>query len=303
MDASELIQAKSIVPVVVIQDAGSALDLAMLLADAGFNAIEVTLRTPAALEAIELIATKVPGITVGAGSVRNPDQFARISDCGARFAVSPGASDRLVAAAQAIGMPFVPGAATASEMIALLEQGYRLQKFFPAELSGGLAKIKALSAPLPEVRFFPTGGIDADSAGDYLASECVHCIGGSWFVPGDLVEQQRFSELASLASDALQIQPHWPATHYRFTMAESYRLIADIGGTNARFALVESSTEGYSNESVLRCCDFISPEQAITHYLDAIGVTQLQAICFAVAGPVTDGSVELTNNNWHILSQ
>jgi len=130
-----------------------------------------------------------------------------VRNCGAQFAVSPGASDRLVTAAKAIGMPFVPGAATPSEMIALLEKGYRLQKYFPAELSGGMAKIKALSAPLPEIRFFPTGGINANSAGDYLAIECVHCIGGSWFVPADMIEEKRFSEMASLARDALKI-PH-----------------------------------------------------------------------------------------------
>jgi len=207
MDASELIPVKSIVPVVVIKDAGCAADLGMLLADAGFGAIEVTLRTPVALEVIELIATKVPGLTVGAGSIRDPDHFVLVRNCGAQFAVSPGASDRLVTAAKAIGMPFVPGAATPSEMIALLEKGYRLQKYFPAELSGGMAKIKALSAPLPEIRFFPTGGINANSAGDYLAIECVHCIGGSWFVPADMIEEKRFSEMASLARDALKI-PH-----------------------------------------------------------------------------------------------
>lgn len=207
MDASELIPVKSIVPVVVINDAGCAADLGMLLADAGFGAIEVTLRTPVALEVIELIATKVPDLMVGAGSIRDPDQFVRVRNCGAQFAVSPGASDRLVTAAKAIGMPFVPGAATPSEMIALLEKGYRLQKYFPAELSGGMARIKALSAPLPEIRFFPTGGINANSAGDYLTIECVHCIGGSWFVPADMIEEKRFSEMASLARDALKI-PH-----------------------------------------------------------------------------------------------
>ena len=205
MDASELFSSSRIVPVVVLEDKDIAVDLAKTLRDAGIAAIEVTLRTSDALAAIELIANQVPDIIVGAGSVRQPAHFDDIASRGARFAVSPGSSDRLIEAAVRTNMPFVPGAATASEIILLTERGYRLQKFFPAQLSGGTAKLKALSAPLPEVRFFPTGGINADLARDYLKLSCVSCIGGSWFVPPTLLADRQFKEIGKLTTEALQL--------------------------------------------------------------------------------------------------
>jgi 2-dehydro-3-deoxyphosphogluconate aldolase/(4S)-4-hydroxy-2-oxoglutarate aldolase len=204
MDASKLLSKSRIVPVLVINELAVAVDLAVTLRDAGIDTIEVTLRSPDALAAIELIATKVPDIIVGAGSVRQAKQFAEIARHGAGFAVSPGASDQLIEAAKNTNMPFVPGAATASEMILLMEQGYHLQKFFPAELSGGIAKLKALSAPLPEVRFFPTGGINANLASDYLSLSCVSCIGGSWFVPPTLLADKNFKAIGQLAVEALE---------------------------------------------------------------------------------------------------
>jgi 2-dehydro-3-deoxyphosphogluconate aldolase/(4S)-4-hydroxy-2-oxoglutarate aldolase len=204
MDASKLLSKSRIVPVLVINELAVAVDLAVTLRDAGIDTIEVTLRSPDALAAIELIATKVPDIIVGAGSVRQAKQFAEIARHGAGFAVSPGASDKLIEAAKNTNMPFVPGAATASEMILLMEQGYHLQKFFPAELSGGIAKLKALSAPLPEVRFFPTGGINANLASDYLSLSCVSCIGGSWFVPPTLLADKNFKAIGQLAAEALK---------------------------------------------------------------------------------------------------
>jgi 2-dehydro-3-deoxyphosphogluconate aldolase/(4S)-4-hydroxy-2-oxoglutarate aldolase len=148
---------------------------------------------------------------VGAGSVRRAEQFAQIADAGARFAVSPGATASLLDAAERQGMPFVPGAVTASEIIGLLESGYRLQKFFPAEASGGLASIRALAAPLPEVLFFPTGGIDQTLAREYLACECVASVGGSWFVPAGALAAGDFARIRELASDArtvaMQVRP------------------------------------------------------------------------------------------------
>ena len=205
MDATNLFESKRLVPVVVIEDESIAVDLAKTLVDAGIGAIEITLRTENALAAIELVANQVTDIVVGAGSVRRSSQFEEIIARGARFAVSPGATDQLISAAKRNNMPFVPGAATASEVLSLMEHGYRLQKFFPAQLSGGIAMLKALSAPLPEVRFFPTGGIDADLARDYLDLNCVNCIGGSWFVPSELLADREFGKIGQLAASAVQI--------------------------------------------------------------------------------------------------
>jgi 2-dehydro-3-deoxyphosphogluconate aldolase/(4S)-4-hydroxy-2-oxoglutarate aldolase len=199
MDASELLQNIRLMPVVVIDDDSKAVQLAETLLAAGIGAIEITLRTAAALAAIEQVARAVPDIILGAGSIRNPEQFQSISDAGAHFAVSPGHSKRLLEAAN---MPYLPGAATPSECMGLLEHGYRLQKFFPAEQSGGLAKIKAMSAPLPEARFCPTGGITAANARDYLACPAVACIGGSWFVPGDALRAGDFKTIAALSKEA-----------------------------------------------------------------------------------------------------
>ena len=202
MDATELLRNERIVPVVVINDADVALPLAEVLFDAGFGAIEITLRTPAALQAIENIRAAFPDASVGAGSVRTAEQFVQIRDAGARFAVSPGSSDLLIEAAAKHEMPFVPGAVTASECIRLQEGGYNLMKFFPAELAGGTKMLKALGAPLPEARFFPTGGITPELAKHYLALPNVACIGGSWLTPADLLAERDFKSIARLASDA-----------------------------------------------------------------------------------------------------
>ncbi|MFT6752135.1 MAG: 2-dehydro-3-deoxyphosphogluconate aldolase/(4S)-4-hydroxy-2-oxoglutarate aldolase [Candidatus Azotimanducaceae bacterium] len=205
MDATETLNDCRIVPVVVIDDHAYAIELAATLLEAGIKAIEVTLRTPAALDAIRLIAENVPGILVGAGSIRHPEHFDHIADSGAGFAVSPGASNRLIDAAQKAHMPFVPGGSNATDIINLLEKGYLLQKFFPAELSGGTAMLKALSAPLPEVRFFPTGGITAELAPSYLKLDCVNCIGGTWFVSPALIMNQEFQRIGELAEAAVRV--------------------------------------------------------------------------------------------------
>jgi len=202
MNAEAVLRGARVVPVVVIGDAGQAPVLARTLLAAGLRHIEVTLRTQAAVDAIARIATEVPEIVVGAGSVRQPEQFDAIARAGARFAVSPGSSERLLDRADDCGMPFVPGAATASEVIALLERGYRLQKFFPAEAAGGIRMLKSLGAPLPEARFFPTGGIGPDSAPEYLSLANVACIGGSWIAPPDLLASGNLAAISRLAGDA-----------------------------------------------------------------------------------------------------
>ena len=192
-----------VVPVVVIEDAADAVPLARALVAGGLPAIEVTLRTPAALEAIREIAREVPGAVVGAGTVIRPGQVAEAVAAGSRFLVSPGWTDLLLEAMRASGVPFLPGVSTASEVVALLERGVREMKFFPAQAAGGTAYLKSLSGPLPQARFCPTGGIGPACAPDYLALPNVGCVGGSWMLPQDAVAARdwgRIEELARLAA-------------------------------------------------------------------------------------------------------
>ena len=202
MDAGEILAASKIVPVVTVSQTGQAVALAECLLNAGMSAIEITLRSDVAIAAIENIARDLPQMTLGAGSVRTAEQLQQVQAAGAKFAVSPGSSDALLSKAKELAMPFVPGASTPSEMIALLDKGYQLQKFFPAEQAGGLAFLKAVAKPLPEIRFFPTGGINAVLAREYLAFEKVTCIGGSWFIPTDKVAN---GDYVSISNSARQI--------------------------------------------------------------------------------------------------
>lgn len=204
MDATELFNGMRLVPVVTLTHRDQAVPLAEVLVKAGIRAIEITLRTEAAIAAIKAVAAEVPGLLVGAGSIRHADQFRTVQDAGARFCVSPGSTPSLLEAAHDANMPFVPGAVTATEVLQLQERGYSLVKFFPAEVNGGVAAIRALSAPIPEVRFFPTGGITAGNIGDYLALKSVACVGGSWFVPGDCLQAGDFEKIESLARDAVR---------------------------------------------------------------------------------------------------
>jgi 2-dehydro-3-deoxyphosphogluconate aldolase/(4S)-4-hydroxy-2-oxoglutarate aldolase len=205
MNAADLLAAQRVVPVVVIDNADDAVPLAKTLLENGLDAIEVTLRTAAGLDAIERIASEVPGMLVGAGSVRRAAQVAAVKSAGASFAVSPGSSDALLEAIADARLPFVPGAVTASEMLGLLDLGYTLQKFFPAELSGGAAFLRAIGAPIPEVSFMPTGGIGPGNAGDYLSLPNVACIGGSWIAPPGLLRDGNFAAIAELAAAAASL--------------------------------------------------------------------------------------------------
>lgn len=205
MNAAELLSGARVVPVVVIDNIKDAVPLAKTLLESGLDSIEVTLRTDAGLAAIEHIASEVPGMVVGAGSVRRAAQVAEVQSAGAAFAVSPGSSDALLNAVADASLPFVPGAVTASEMLKLLDCGYTLQKFFPAEIAGGAAFLKAVGAPIPEVRFMPTGGINPANANDYLALPNVACIGGSWIAPTTLLRDGEFDAIAELAADAARL--------------------------------------------------------------------------------------------------
>ena len=205
MDQQSVLGNARIVPVVVLDDADLAVPLAETLVEAGMPVIEVTLRTAEALAGIEAIAKAVPDMVVGAGSLRTPAQFKQVVDAGARFTVCPGATDTLIESARDSGLPFFPGAVTASEMLKLYEQGFTMQKFFPAELSGGADYLKAVGGPLPEVRFMPTGGISAERALDYLALGNVACVGGSWITPKSQLAERDFASIGKTATEAVKL--------------------------------------------------------------------------------------------------
>ena len=190
-----------IIPVLLLDDARSAPSLARALVAGGLPALEVTLRTSCALEAIRAMAD-VPGGIVGAGTLLTPDDIRAAKDAGAKFGVSPGATPRLIAASVEIGLPLLPGAATASEVMALWEQGYDMLKFFPAEAAGGAPALKSIGAPIPQVAFCPTGGITPDNAASYLALPNVICAGGSWVAPKDLIARGDWAGIEALARDA-----------------------------------------------------------------------------------------------------
>ncbi|MET8900624.1 MULTISPECIES: bifunctional 4-hydroxy-2-oxoglutarate aldolase/2-dehydro-3-deoxy-phosphogluconate aldolase [unclassified Streptomyces] len=200
--ATSVLDLAPVVPVVVVDDLADAVPLARALVAGGLPAIEVTLRTPVAVDAIRAIAGEVPGAVVGAGTVITPDQVAEVVAAGARFLVSPGWTDVLLDAMRTSGVPFLPGVSTTSEVVALLERGVREMKFFPAEAAGGTAYLKALAAPLPQARFCPTGGIGPGSAPEYLALPNVGCVGGSWMLPKDAVADRDWDRVEALARAA-----------------------------------------------------------------------------------------------------
>ncbi|MFG2646669.1 bifunctional 4-hydroxy-2-oxoglutarate aldolase/2-dehydro-3-deoxy-phosphogluconate aldolase [Streptomyces sp. NPDC048436] len=195
-----------VVPVVVVEDLADAVPLARALVAGGLPAIEVTLRTPVALDAIRAIAAEVPDAVVGAGTVISAQGVAESVDAGARFLVSPGWTDTLLAAMKASGVPFLPGVSTTSEVVALLERGVHEMKFFPAEAAGGTAYLKSLGAPLPQARFCPTGGIGLASAPSYLALKNVGCVGGSWMLPADAIAAKDWGRIEALAREAASLR-------------------------------------------------------------------------------------------------
>ncbi|MGW0776291.1 bifunctional 4-hydroxy-2-oxoglutarate aldolase/2-dehydro-3-deoxy-phosphogluconate aldolase [Streptomyces sp. NPDC002835] len=191
-----------VIPVVVIDDAADAVPLARALVEGGLPAIEVTLRTPAALDAIRAIAAEVPEAAVGAGTVITPSGVTSAVAAGARFLVGPGWTDTLLDAMRASGVPFLPGVSTASEVVALLERGVSGMKFFPAEAAGGIPYLKSLAGPLPQARFCPTGGVSLASAPAYLGLPNVACVGGTWMLPADAVRAGDWARVAGLAREA-----------------------------------------------------------------------------------------------------
>lgn len=207
---TSLIDLAPVIPVVTLDDAADAVPLARALVAGGLGAIEVTLRTPDALRAVRAIASAVPEALVGTGTVLSTGQVEASVEAGARFLVSPGWTDTLLAAMRESGLPFLPGVSTASEALALLERGVTQMKFFPAEAAGGTAYLRALAAPLPRARFCPTGGIDARRAGGYLALPNVGCVGGTWMVPPDAVRAGDWDRIERLAGEAAGLRAAGP---------------------------------------------------------------------------------------------
>lgn len=192
-----------IVPVMVIDRLEDAVPLAEALMAGGIMIMEITLRTDAALDAIKQIARHVPDAVVGAGTVLTPTHLTQVMDAGARFGVSPGVSENLIQAVDAAGFPFLPGVATPSEMINLLDKGYGIQKFYPAEAAGGVSMLSSVASPLPQIRFCPTGGISASNAAEYLALKNVVSVGGSWVAPKFLINKKDWSGITELSKRAL----------------------------------------------------------------------------------------------------
>lgn len=201
-DPLALADAGPVIPVIVLQREADAVPLARALVMGGLPVLEITLRTACALDAMRAIAREVAGAIVGAGTVLTPADLAAVADAGARFAISPGATTTLYAAARHASIPWLPAVATASELMLGLEQGYRRFKFFPAESSGGVAALKAFGGPFPQARFCPTGGIDAAKAPAYKALANVITVGGSWMLPKAAIDAGRWDEIEALARAA-----------------------------------------------------------------------------------------------------
>jgi len=198
ISVKDVCQQVPVIPVLVVKDVAHARPLAEALVKGGLHVLEVTLRTAAALEAIRIMAD-VPGSLVGAGTVLTPADVKAVKAAGAHFAVSPGATDALLTAAEDAGLALLPGASTASEVMYLLERGFSTQKFFPAEAAGGIPMLKSLYGPLSAVSFCPTGGINVQSAAQYLALPNVLCVGGSWLTPDVLVQAGDWQAVHDLA--------------------------------------------------------------------------------------------------------
>ncbi|OON40528.1 keto-deoxy-phosphogluconate aldolase [Izhakiella australiensis] len=203
ISAEQILTAGPVVPVIVVNKLEHAVPMAEALVAGGVKVLEVTLRTSCALEAMKAMIKAVPQAIVGAGTVINQQQLQEVTDAGAQFIISPGISEKLVAAAVAGPVPLIPGISTVSELMLGMEHGLREFKFFPAEANGGVKALQAIAGPFPQVRFCPTGGISPKNYRDYLALSSVHCIGGSWLVPADALESGDYERITQLAREAV----------------------------------------------------------------------------------------------------
>ncbi len=201
----DIMNTSPVIPVMVINNVEQAVPLAHALVEGGLKVLEITLRTPAALESIQAIKAEVPDAIVGAGTIIDSRTLQQSIAAGAEFLVSPGVTDSLLDEALASGVPLLPGVITPSEVMRLLERGITAMKFFPAQAAGGIPMFKAIGAPLPQVTFCPTGGVNPGNARDYLALANVACVGGSWMAPASLVDAEDWTEIKRLAVEAAAI--------------------------------------------------------------------------------------------------
>ena len=199
----EIFAAGPVVPVLVINDVEKAVPLAKALMEGGIKVLEVTLRTPAAIDVIKRIAEEVPDSLIGAGTVTNAQQLKAVIEAGAKFAISPGMTADLLKAGMDADIPLIPGISSTSDLMKGKDAGYTHMKFFPAEASGGVKAIKSISGPFPDVTFCPTGGIGPNNYNDYLALNNVKCVGGSWLAPDDAIETGDWARITQLAKEAV----------------------------------------------------------------------------------------------------
>lgn len=195
-----------VIPVLTFADAKTGVAVSKALRDGGLSVIEITLRTPKALEAVRAVVDEVEGLTVGVGTVVEAEHVQRAIEAGAAFMVSPGSSSRLVSAAAEAPVPFLPGVSTVTEALDLAERGASFAKFFPAGPAGGVPFLRALVSPLPELHFVPTGGIDISNAQDYLDLRNVACVGGSWVAPEEAIAKQDWAAIEALAKEAAALK-------------------------------------------------------------------------------------------------
>lgn len=203
LDSSEVFASGPVVPVLVIENVEDAVPIAEAMMAGGIKVLEVTLRTPAAIEVIRQIATNCPDAIVGAGTVTNAKQLQQVTEAGAKFAISPGLTSDLLDAGNDGSIALIPGIASISELMKGLDKGYTHFKFFPAEASGGVQSLKSIGGPFPDVRFCPTGGINPGNYKDYLSLHNVMCCGGSWLCPDVVVKEKRWQEITRLAAEAV----------------------------------------------------------------------------------------------------
>ncbi|MEW9796703.1 bifunctional 4-hydroxy-2-oxoglutarate aldolase/2-dehydro-3-deoxy-phosphogluconate aldolase [Alteromonas sp. CYL-A6] len=203
LSPAEIFEAGPVVPVLVIHDEENAVPLAKALLAGGIKVLEVTLRTPVALNVIRRIAEEVPEALIGAGTVTNAQQLKEVTEAGAKFAISPGMTADLLKAGMEGSIPLIPGISSISDLMTGKDAGYTFLKFFPAEASGGVKAIKSISGPFPDVRFCPTGGIGPANYRDYLALPNVMCVGGSWVAPDDAIAAKDWDRITQLAKDAV----------------------------------------------------------------------------------------------------
>jgi 2-dehydro-3-deoxyphosphogluconate aldolase / (4S)-4-hydroxy-2-oxoglutarate aldolase len=203
ISAQEILNNGPVVPVMVIKKLEHAVPLARALVKGGIKVLEVTLRTPVAIDAIRIISQEVPDAVVGAGTVISPDDLRAVEKAGAVFAISPGLTPELLEAANQGGIALIPGISSISELMTGLEKGYLNFKFFPAEAAGGVKMLQSIAGPFPNITFCPTGGINPENYKKYLALKNVACIGGSWLVPAEVIEQEDWDTITKLARAAL----------------------------------------------------------------------------------------------------